>query len=446
MKRKYLSPFVLPVLAFAVTILLGAVLLEATNVAPQGLKWVDALFMATSAVCVTGLATVDAGTSFSREGHWVLLALIQMGGLGIMTYSSLVFYLWRKRVSLTDRLAVGQALLHDASFHLGNFLVRMVRMVLVIECIGAVCLYALEPETMGLFGALFHSISAFCNAGFSLFPDSLARWQFSPGINVVIMVLITLGGLGFAVIDECILLLRGTDLGMRGLSYPARLVLKTSALLTFGGAACIFLAELAGGVQNGSLGQSALAALFQSVTCRTAGFNTMDVSLMTNVSLLIMIFLMFVGGSPGSCAGGIKTTALRVLWAFMGAQFRGRSQVVVQGRAVYALNLNKVFALFFTAACSILVATLVLSVTEGGDNPHLLVRGQLMDYLFEATSAFATVGLSTGVTPTLSVTGKLCLTVLMFLGRIGPIWMLVALQQMQSEVRFRWPEGDMPIG
>ncbi len=446
MRRKYLSPFVLPVVAFALTIIVGAVLLEATSVLPGGLAWVDALFTATSAVCVTGLVTVDTATAFGREGHWVLLGLIQLGGLGIMTYSSLVFYLWRQRVSLTDRLAVGQALLHDPSFHLGNFLVRMVRMVLVIELFGALWLYALEPAVLGPFGALFHAISAFCNAGFALFPDSLERWQFSPGMNVVIMLLITLGGLGFAVIDECILVLRGTDLGVRGLSYPARMVLKTSALLTFGGAVLIFFAEVMGGMQNGAVMDSALAALFQSVTCRTAGFNTLDIASMTNVSLMLMIFLMFVGGSPGSCAGGIKTTTLRVLWAFMVSQFRGRSQVVVEGRAVHSLNLNKAFALFFTATCSILLATLILSISEGGDMPHTMVRGQLMDFLFEATSAFATVGLSTGVTPTLSVTGKLCLTALMFLGRIGPIWLLTALQQMQSEVRYRWPEGDMPVG
>lgn len=446
MRRKYLSPFVLPVVAFGITILIGSFLLQATSILPGGLPWIDALFMSTSAVCVTGLATVDTGTAFSREGHWVLLALIQMGGLGIMTYSSLVFYLWRQRVSLTDRLAVGQALLHDPSFHLGNFLVRMVRMVLLIELVGALWMYALEPEVMGPFGALFHAVSAFCNAGFSLFPDSLVRWNHSPGMNVVIMLLITLGGIGFAVIDECIMLLRGTDIGLRGLSYPARLVLSTSAFLTVGGAVLIFVSELFGGTQNGTIAQTALSSLFQSVTCRTAGFNTLDIANMTNVSLMIMIFLMFIGGSPGSCAGGIKTTTLRVLWSFMVAQFRGRAQIVVGNRAVHSMNLNKTFALFFTAACSVLLATLLLSISEGGDVPHQMVRGQLMDYIFETTSAFATVGLSTGITATLSATGKLCLTFLMFVGRIGPIWLLTALQQMQSEVRYRWPEGDMPVG
>ncbi|UZP66239.1 potassium transporter TrkH [Desulfovibrio mangrovi] len=446
MRRRYLSPFVLPVAAFAVAILAGAVLLRETSVLPGGLPWVDALFTATSAVCVTGLATVDTASAFSREGHWVLLGLIQLGGLGIMTYSSLVFYLWRRRVSLTDRLAVGQALLHDPSFHLGNFLVRMVRMVLFLELFGALWIYALEPDVMGVFGALFHAVSAFCNAGFSLFPDSLVRWQHSWGMNAVIMLLITLGGVGFAVIDECLMLLRGTDLGARGLSYPAKLVLSTSAILTFGGALFIFLSEMGGGTQNGTLAQTALTSLFQSVTCRTAGFNTLDTGHMTNVSLMIMVFLMFIGGSPGSCAGGIKTTALRIIWSFMGAQFRGRSQVVVAGRAVNPQNMNKTFALLITATGSVLFATLLLTMTEGGDMPHPMVRGQLMDYLFEAVSAFATVGLSTGVTPSLSVTGKLCLTVLMFVGRIGPIWLLTTLQQMQSDVRYRWPESDMPIG
>ncbi len=446
MRRKYLSPFVLPVAAFGLTILLGGVLLRATTTLPEGLPWVDALFMATSAVCVTGLATVDTGTAFSREGHWVLMALIQLGGLGIMTYSSLTFYLWRRRVSLTDRLAVGQVLLHDPSFHLGWFLTRMLRTVLVIELGGALCLYLFAPREMDVFNALFHAISAFCNAGFALFPDSLMQWNANVGVNVVVMLLITLGGVGFAVLDECLLLLRGIRLNPRGLSYPARVVLGTSAVLTLGGAILIFAAELQGGAVQDDVWSSALAALFQSVTCRTAGFNTLDIGGMTNVALLIMMFLMFVGGSPGSCTGGLKTTSLRVLLAFMVSQFKGRDQVVVGGRAVSSDTLSKTFALFFTATGCVLAVTLLLSITEGAGMPHREVRGQLMDYLFESISAFATVGLSTGLTPTLSVPGKLALTFLMFLGRIGPIWMLTMLQHMQSETRYRWPSSDLPVG
>jgi len=446
MRGKSVLPFFLPVGTFMLAILAGTVLLRATTVLPQGLPWTDALFMATSAVCVTGLATVDTGTAFSPEGHWVLMGLFQLGGLGIMTYTSLVFYLWRRRVSLTDRLAVGQALLQDPSFHLGRFLIRVVRTVLIIELAGAVLIYVLAPEGMGVFGALFHAVSAFCNAGFSLFPDSLMQWQGAVGMNIVFMLLITFGGVGFAVLDECLLLARGVRFGRRGLSYPSRVVLGTSALFTFGGAVLIFVSELAGGTQGHSVADTALGALFQSVSCRTAGFNTLDIGNMTNVSLLIMMLLMFVGGSPGSCAGGIKTTTVRVLWAFMLAQFRGRGQTVVAGRAVPAENLKKAFALFFCASCAVLLAVLFLSVSEGGNLPHREVRGQLADYLFEAISAFGTVGLSTGITPALSPPGKICLAVLMFVGRIGPIWLLTLLQHMQTETRYRWPEGDMPVG
>ena len=451
--RRLLSPLILPVYSFAATILAGAALLymgvsHAPSVGEEGLSFVDALFTATSAVCVTGLTVVDTGSTFSQTGQWIILLLIQLGGLGIMTYSSLLLFLLRRRVSLTDRLAVGQALMHDASFHLGRFLYRLVRTIVCIELAAACLLYIFAPTGMGAFGALFHAVSAFCNAGFGLRPDNLMPWQEHTGVSLVIMFLIVVGGIGFSVIDELLGAARTKLSGKpyRPLSRHTRLVLSTTAFLIVVGAALIWLAEYFSDYTGLTPTGLVLPAFFQSVTCRTAGFNTMDISRLTDFTLMVMICLMFVGGSPGSCAGGIKTTSFRVLAGFVEAQLRGRRQNVLLGRAVDAATQSKALTLFLFAIIVVTVGTMVLSLTEGGMAPHTHTRFQQLDLMFEVVSAFGTVGLTTGVTPHLSVPGKLLITLLMFIGRIGPVWLLATLQHLQSEPKFRWPEVDYPIG
>jgi trk system potassium uptake protein len=261
--------------------------------------------------------------------------LIQIGGLGVMTYTSLVFYLWRKRVSLTDRIAVGQSLQGDPSFKLGRFLVQLFLVCFCIEAVGAVALYAFSMGEVDWFSAFFHSISAFCNAGFSLYPDNLMRYSGHLPINVIFMTLIFLGGIGFYVLVElpgflrCVL--RG--LPLRGsLSWQGSLVIRTSLWLILIGWLVFFLIEQ----RQDGVTTALLQSLFQSVTARTAGFNTMDIGIMTDTSLFIMILLMVIGGSPGSCAGGIKTTTLRVLLGFAVSQIKGRDQVVVEGYGVDA--------------------------------------------------------------------------------------------------------------
>jgi trk system potassium uptake protein TrkH len=443
MRQKYLSPFWLPVYAFGIVIVAGACLLRLEDsLNGVSISFIDALFTATSAVCVTGLAVVDTPSTFSTTGRTVLMVLIQLGGLGIMTYSSLIFFLLRRRVSLTDKAAVGQVLLHDPSFDLGRFLTHMVIFTLCIELAGAAALMVLIPQDMPWFHALFHAVSAFCNAGFALFSDSLMRWEGHTGVNLVFMLLIIAGGLGFSVMEESVLRIRGE---IPALSRHTRIVLRTTLWLIFGGAACLFLAELHSG-GSADMPTRVLQALFQSVTARTAGFNTVDIGGMANVSLLVMLFLMFVGGSPGSCAGGIKTTTLRALSAFVAAQLSGRRQTVVMERALDDATMNKAITLFIFAVLTVTGATLALSITESAGGALAQEKGMFLELLFESVSAFATVGLSTGVTPQLSDPGKLIVTALMFIGRIGPIWLLSALQRFQHEPKYRWPETQLPIG
>ncbi len=453
MRARLLSPFWLPVWVFLAGILAGAVALHSGWCHDQNLSWIDSLFTATSALCVTGLVVVDTGGFFNTTGQGVILGLIQLGGLGIMTYTSLALYLLGRKVSLGDRMAVGQTLLHDPGFSLKHFLGRVVLGALCLEAVGALFLNLLDPQGFHGFSAVFHSVSAFCNAGFALQADSLTAWAGNWGVNLVFMVLIVLGGLGFYVLAECGSSLKNLALGRgfrgrrgpRRFTWHTRVVLSTTLALILGGAAAIFLAEIMGGTEH-DWNNVLLHSLFSSVTCRTAGFNTVSVPYLTNVTLVIMLVLMFIGGSPGSCAGGIKTTSIRVWTSFVISQLRGRSQVRVAGMGVSKASVSRALTLIVLAGALMVAATLVLSITEGGDVPHNMARGSFLETIFEVISAFGTVGLSMGMTENLTGLGKVVVVCLMFVGRIGPIWLLTALQSWQTDPKYRLPEGELPLG
>jgi trk system potassium uptake protein TrkH len=453
--KKLFAPLALPIHFFAAAIFIGAGLLcQPISCTGEPVSFLDALFTATSAACVTGLTVTDTGTTFTRFGQTVILALIQLGGLGIMTFSTLIFYLWRRRVSLADHIAVGQSLLHDASFHLGRFLVRMLVVTLFIEAVGALALYLFDPVGFAPFSAVFHAVSAFCNAGFGLMADNLMGYAGNPGVNLVIMWLIVSGGLGFAVLIEGYRVVRSRLFGGNGpsgrhlaLSWYARVVFMVSAFLVFAGGTMIYCGEFLGG-RYGELSvlDRVVAALFQSVSCRTAGFNTLDIGRMADASLVIMILLMFIGGSPGSCAGGIKTTTFRVLVAFGRAKMFGRKQSVVGRYAVDEDTVDRAVTLTIFAAGLVLCSVLLMCFTEGAVAPHVEAGGRFLEILFEVVSAFGTVGLSTGITAGLSPAGKLVIIMLMFVGRLGPILFLSVLQGFEEPLRYRWPEQSMMIG
>ncbi len=444
------SPIVLPIFFFMFVILLGSIALHGTakdNM--EALSWTDAVFTATSAACVTGLTVVDTGSYFTTFGQWVIMLLIQIGGLGIMTFTSISIYLWRRKTTITDRIAVGQVLLHDARFNLGRFLIDIVKWTFLIEAVGAILLYLMEPRAFTPMSAVFHSVSAFCNAGFSLFTDSLNDWKGEWGINMVFMVLIILGGIGFSVFIESKEFVTGLvrrSTGRKRLSWYALIVLKTSLFLIVLGWAGIYFAEYIGYNRMMATDDAVLTALFQSVTARTAGFNTLNIGHMTNVSLLILLFLMFMGGAPGSCAGGIKVTTFRVLVSVIWSQLRGKKQAFIGRFAVSEQDVKKAMVLFILASLIIFMAVFLLDFTEGGDTPHHLLRGQYLELLFESVSAFCTVGLSTGITSSLSVPGKWIIVLLMFTGRLGPLTLVNALQRFQEIQYFKLPEENVMIG
>jgi trk system potassium uptake protein TrkH len=450
--NRIFPPISLPIYFFGIVIFIGTVSLHSSfsHLAAKNVGWLDALFTATSATCVTGLSVIDIGTSFSFTGLIVILCLIQVGGLGIMTFTGLFFYLLRRRISLTDRIAIGQSILHDPSFKIGSFLKQLVLWTLITELVGAALIYFLDPQGFPVFSAIFHAISAFCNAGFSLHPDSLVAWRASWGINFVVMLLIVIGGIGFSVMVESQMWLTANFLrtveNNKTMSWYTKIVLKTTLFLIIAGFIALFLTESLGTHRNIPWSEKILSALFQSVTCRTAGFNTLDIYHMTSVSLLFMMILMFIGGAPGSCAGGIKVTSFRVLVAFVIGEFKGRKQTVIGKFAVTDDTLNRTLLLTVFAMLILLCATILLNITEGANIPHPETRGLSLEILFEAISAFGTVGLSTGLTPKLSPWGKMIISILMFVGRLGPMVFLAAIHSYQEKKFYTWPKENLLIG
>jgi trk system potassium uptake protein TrkH len=448
--KKIFAPVSLPIIFFIFTIILGAILLHSPFSSNNSISWYDSFFTATSAVCVTGLTVVDT-CMFTQTGQTIIMLLIQLGGLGIMSFSSLAFYLWKKRVSLTDRIAVGQNLLYDSRFHLGKFLIQIIVVIFLIELSGAFILYAIDSTNFSPFSAIFHSISAFCNAGFSLNADNLLQHKGNWPINLTIMFLIILGGTGFSVIIEgkSILwsMIRGKNRNRnRKKSLHFIVVVKTSLFLIGIGWIYLYFSEFIGFKEYLPLNESILTSLFQSVTCRTAGFNTLSITSMTNVSLIFMILLMFVGGAPGSCAGGIKVTTFRVLLAYISSQIKGREQIIIGNHAIDKETINKSLTLLSFSLVIIFVCVIALDFTEGGDIPHIQARGQFLEILFEAVSAFGTVGLSTGLTAKLSPPGKIIIIFLMFIGRLGPLVLLASIQSIRTKLLYSLPEEKLNIG
>jgi trk system potassium uptake protein TrkH len=441
-----LTPQSLLVSGFAGLILVGtAMLMLPVSLAAGRLSLVDALFTATSAVCVTGLVVVDTGTQFSVPGQVVILLLIQAGGLGVMAFAALAFDLLGRRLSLRARSAFNETFFQAdvaAGFH--RQLVRIVKIVAVLEALGAAALFVgfLEEHSVGraAYSAVFHSVSAFCNAGFSLYEDSLVGVRGNLLVMLPIALLIIAGGLGQPVLLEILrwARTRGTSEGRPGgLGLHARVVLWSSLVLVAGGAVLLWLTGMT--PMEGSFGACTAGALFQSVTARTAGFNSVDIGALPLASALLLCVLMFIGGSPGSCAGGIKTTTA-VLWmAQLTARLRGRKWPTILGRHIPGELVRRASSLVGLALLWNVVGVLLLAVTEADG------AVSLRDLLFEQISAFGTVGLSTGLTPLLSVPGRLWIILTMFVGRVGPLTLAVwAFEHRSPGVKL--PEGRVMIG
>lgn len=406
-----------------------------------------ALFTATSAVCVTGLIVVDTGSYFSPLGQGIILLLIQLGGLGYMTATTLLLLLLGRRLGLRDRLAIQQSLDVSELSSASSLIVSIISMTLVFELTGT---FLLMPQLSadygtgrGLWLSLFHSISAFNNAGFSLFSDSLMQYARSPWVNGVVAALVIIGGIGYQVIMEIVRWLRDRIRASRQcqvFSLHFKVVTSTSAVLLILGTLAFFAVEFANPSTLGGapLSIKLLEAGFQSVIMRTAGFNTIDIGAMEKSSLFIAIALMFIGASPGSTGGGIKTTTVRILLNCTRTVLKGDDEVLAYQRQIPDKRVLKAIGVVVASGMTVLLVTIMLSLSDPGI--------EFIDLLFEAVSAFATVGLSTGITSELSTSGQLVIIVAMYIGRVGILLLMSALLGDHRPSSLHYPEEDLLVG
>lgn len=440
-----ITPTRLIIIGYLSVIFTGAVLLTlpvATR-ANVATPFIDALFTSTSAVCVTGLIVVNTATHWSLFGQVVILILIQIGGLGIMTLSTLAIVLIGKKIMLSERLLIQQDLGHLTQSGLLRLVRYIVTLTFVVEAIGAGLLFiALYPDMKVLragWFSIFHSISAFCNAGFDIFGNSLENFTGNPIINLTVITLIVLGGLGFTVIYEFGSKLFSRD-NLGKLSLHSKTVLIATGILLLVGIVVVYALEMNNPetMKNLSGGHRILASFFLSVTPRTAGFNTVPTGALTTATLVFVIFLMYVGASPGSTGGGIKTTTFTALLFQLDAYIRGKRDVNFHNRRLSQGLVHKAMVISFLALALVFGGSFLLSITESAN---------YIDILFETTSAFGTVGLSTGITGALSESGRLIIIVLMFAGRLGPLTLAIGLSRAEdSKAGYRYPEEDIMVG
>ena len=420
--------------------------------AGEPVSLLDALFTSTSAVCVTGLTVVDTGTRFSPFGQAVVLALIQVGGLGLMTFAVFVGVVLGRKVAFTDRMVIQDSMHHTPTAGVRRLVRYVLAFTLAVEAAGAALLWVRFrgqfPAGEAVWQSVFHSVSAFCNAGFGLLPDNLVRYRGDLLVNLAITGLIVVGGLGFLVNMELWDLVRARLRGGRAplLTLHARLALVVTAALLGVGTVAFLLLEWDNVLRGLPLGERLLASWFQSVTPRTAGFNTIDYGQVSSDTLFFTIFLMFVGASPGSTGGGIKTTTFGLLVALVVARWRGRGRATLFHRTIPHAVMDRALTIALLAWALVSLAVGLLVFTETHGRPFAVAEPRFLALMFEAVSAFGTVGLSTGITPSLSASGKLVLVALMFVGRVGPLTLVLAVGPRQERGRFRYAEENVMVG
>lgn len=444
--RKNLKPAQIMVLSFGGVILLGALILmlPISSQSREVTPFLDTLFTATSAVCVTGLVVVDTGTYWSVFGKTIILILIQIGGIGFMTMTTSLAIIMGKKIGLRNRMIMQEAL---NQFSLSG-VIRLTKYVIMItffvEMMGALLLsIRFIPDfglKNGIYYAIFHAVSAFCNAGFDIMGGfkSLTDYATDPLVSLVVATLIIFGGLGFAVIAD---LTRFK--GIRKMSLHSKLVLLVTISLIVFGFFSILLLEYNNPKTMGSFtwGEKFVASFFASVTPRTAGYNTLDLNGLTMPTRFITMILMFIGGSPGSTAGGLKTTTFGIMILYLIGIFKGSDEINFANRRISKDVASRTVAVIMISVIWVVSMTFLLAVFQ----PNM----GLESLMFESLSAFGTVGLSLGITPYLSVMGKIILTIMMFFGRLGPLTIIVAMNNKANKTGkdlLRYPEGKIIVG
>lgn len=444
MKKIKLSPYILILLSFAIMMFLGALLLclPLAQISGKSGNFLENLFTATSALCVTGLVVNDISITYTIFGKIVILILIQLGGLGVLTVSSMVILSISRKMGYYTKKIVSEDINYNILTEIPRYLKNVSIVVFGIEFVGAVLLFFEFSKKMPFIQAvgysIFHSVSAFCNAGFALFSNNMENYTGNILINFVITSLIILGGLGFAAILDVYNVIKKTR---RKLSTSTHLAIVMTIFLICFGAVMTFMLEYSnkGTIGNLSLHDKLLSSYFQSVTLRTAGFQTVDLATLTTPTIIIYLFLMFIGASPGSTGGGLKTTTLGILLLGVMNAITGREDIEYRKRRLSWQIFNKACAILMLSLFYLFVMIIIMSIFDSSKG--------FLPLLFELISAFGTVGLSMGLTAKLSIISKLIIILTMYIGRVGPLTIMYALSKKKyREGKYKYPEETILIG
>ena len=444
LKNKSFSPYMTILLSFMVVTILGGILLSLPISMRYGksVKLIDGFFIATSAICETGLSSIDIGSVYNIFGQMVILVLIQLGGLGVITFTSVIIIMISKKIGYYTKKIVQEDINIDTTFKIEEYVKKVILSVIVIEFIGTVILFFEFIKKFGFLKAVyysfFHSVSAFCNAGFSLFSDNLYGFKNSFIINMTIPLLIFLGGIGFSTILNCYNVLRKKE---KRLTSTTKLSIKISIFLVIIGMVAMFILEYSNKstIGNLSFGQKLEASFFQSVTTRTAGFNTISILGLKRSTSLLFVILMFIGASPGSTGGGIKTTTIGLIILGTLATLKNKDTIEYDKRSVSWRIYSKAITVLFISLIYTTICVFLLILFERNKN--------LLDLVFEVFSAFGTVGLSRNLTPSLADISKFILIVTMFVGRVGPLTIALALSKSNlKKGRYTYPQENILIG
>lgn len=439
------------VMAFVLLIVGGAFVLTLPVMSADGkIALIDACFTATSAVCVTGLTVLDTERDFTFWGQLVILILIQCGGIGIITIASSIILSSHKRLSLDYEAMLSSTVAVSPGMTFREITSAAIKLTLIIELFGAIALYCCWPSeqafAMRAWQSLFHAVSAFCNAGFSVYSDNLQRFTGNVGVNGVLMGLIMLRGFGFVNLRELLFRWRTRQFKWRSFSLFLKVSIMLTVVLNLVGTLLIFLADRSVALGTLSAPEQVMAAAFHAVSTRTAGFNTLPIANFTDMSLLFMIGWMFIGGVSGSCAGGVKVSSLAIVLSVLRSYLQNAAQpVIFQRRLPNIVQKRAITLVFFSMAC-VMLGVVLFSITEGRFASYGTPHSPFLGGLFEVVSALGTVGLSTGITPTFTGASKGLFIVLMFIGRLGPLVIISAWVGEVPPKPFTYPEESLPVG
>ncbi|MCH1627376.1 TrkH family potassium uptake protein [Ferdinandcohnia quinoae] len=440
MKNRILkiSPYQLLILIFISFILLGTCLLKLPFATTEGIRWIDALFTATSAMTVTGLVVVDTAQSYTLFGEIVIVSLIQLGGLGIMSFAVLIYLMLGRKIGFKERLIVQQALNTTSVGGIILLVKNLFIFSLAIELIGMILLsFSWVPDLgwgKGLYYSFFHSIAAFNNAGIGLWSDNLIGYVGNPIVNIAITSLVIIGGIGFTVLSDI-----KYKKSFKKLSLHSKIMIVGTFIINLAAMFLIFALEYSNPNTLGSLhslGDKLWASYFQAVSPRTAGFNTLDIAGLDESTILLMLLLMFVGAGSASTGGGIKLTTFLIIVLGVLSFLKGKQDIVIAKRSIALPLLFRALAISSIAVLFIFLAVFILNVTEDAG---------FLPILFEVISAFGTVGLTMGITASLTIVGKIVIIFMMFLGKLGPLTLVFSLARPEKG-KIKYPNEDILTG